>query len=274
MGRRRGRGRGRLAKERANKGDVAVVEGEHIHPPAQGAVDSRRLKVGIRNRAEVGGAEPRDIIDIAPQGAPEDTAWSVGRPESPKRRPRARGLCGAPPEPRAPGGLAAPDAYRGMGEERSFARRDYGAEFAEMPIGGVLVLAPGRMLAVLTLSDYQFGDWDFSMAPFPIREIYIIRSALTGRSVTAAYCLLSRNAKADYEYALRAPVASCAELGALFGAATCEHRLRPRNCSGSTGATGADVQIATRYYICRSRSGKGFRERAFILPTTEIKRHS
>ena len=127
------------------------------------------------------------------------------------------------------------------------------------------------MLGVLAQSDYLFGDGDFAEGPGSLRQIYTIRSALSGRSVTAAYCLLSRRAQTDYEYLLRGLVASCAELGRALTPRHANLYFDPAEVAAVRDVIGAAVQIATRYYICRSRSGGGFRERAFRFPTRKMK---
>ena len=177
-----------MAKVRTNRGgDVAAVEGEHSHPPAQGAIDARRLKADMMRRAEEGGAMPRDIVASALQGAPEDTVRSVGNLGPSKRRLRKRGQGAPPSEPRTPADLVAPDAYRELEDGRRFPHHDNGPELAEKPIGRVVVFAPDRMLGALAQSDYLFGAGEFSMKTVPIHQIYTIRAVLSGRSVTAAY---------------------------------------------------------------------------------------
>ena len=89
------------------------------------------------------GAKPRDIVDIALRGAPEDAVGPIGRLEACKRRRRKRFQGGDPPEHRGQEDLAASDAYKELG----YGRRASIATTAQNRIvagRGVLVIAPER----------------------------------------------------------------------------------------------------------------------------------
>ena len=77
---------------------------------------------------------------------------------------------------------------------------DSGPDSVDLPTGRVITFASTELLRALSKSDMWFCDGNFAMAPEQVSQLYVVRSAIGGRTITCASCLLTRKTRDAYEY--------------------------------------------------------------------------